>query len=121
VIASRSIASDPAPAVPAAEHRRGGRPDWLRFSFPTWWQYDVRRTLDYFRAAGDAPDPRLIRAWPRRSLWCARSSALTAPGYWRTPIPARCTSRMEDGDGLPSRWNTLRALRVLDGYDGSLR
>jgi hypothetical protein len=25
---------------------------------------------------------------------------------------------LEDGDGRPSRWNTLRALRVLDWYDG---
>jgi len=37
-------------------------PDWLRFSFPTWWHYDVLRGLDHFRAAGGAPDPRLAEA-----------------------------------------------------------
>ncbi len=31
-------------------------PDWLRFSFPTWWHYVVLRALDYFHAAGGAPD-----------------------------------------------------------------
>jgi len=25
---------------------------------------------------------------------------------------------MEDGEGTPSRWNTLRALRVLDWFGG---
>jgi hypothetical protein len=37
-------------------------PDWLRFSFPSWWYYDVLRALDYFRAAEDDPDPRLAQA-----------------------------------------------------------
>ena len=37
-------------------------PDWLLFSFPTWWHYDVLRALDYFRATGEAPDPRLAEA-----------------------------------------------------------
>ena len=31
-------------------------PDWLRFSSPTRWHYDVLRALEYFRAAGDPPD-----------------------------------------------------------------
>jgi nucleoside diphosphate kinase len=35
---------------------------WLQFSFPVRWHYDVLRALDYFRAAGDAPDPRLKEA-----------------------------------------------------------
>jgi hypothetical protein len=34
-------------------------PDWLRFSFPTRWHYDVLRALEYFRAAGDRPDERI--------------------------------------------------------------
>jgi hypothetical protein len=37
-------------------------PDWLCFSFPSWWYYDVLRALDYFRAAEDDPDPRLAQA-----------------------------------------------------------
>jgi len=34
-------------------------PAWLQFSFPTRWHYDVLRALEYFRAAGDPPDPRV--------------------------------------------------------------
>jgi hypothetical protein len=35
---------------------------WLQFSFPPRWRYDVLRALDYFRAAGDAPDSRIGEA-----------------------------------------------------------
>jgi len=37
-------------------------PDWLRFSFPTGWPYDVLRGLDYLRGAGVQPDERLAEA-----------------------------------------------------------
>ncbi len=37
-------------------------PDWLTFSFPTQWHDDVLRALDYFRAVGDPPDPRMAEA-----------------------------------------------------------
>lgn len=88
-------------------------PDWLRFSFPTWWRYDVLRALDHFRAAGGGPDPRLGEA-----VDLVRSKR-RPDGTW----PLENTHRgavhfdLEDGDGRPSRWNTLRALRVLDWYD----
>ncbi len=32
---------------------------WLRFSFPTFWHYDVLRGLDYLRNAGVKPDSRV--------------------------------------------------------------
>ncbi|MEI9975711.1 MAG: hypothetical protein WDO73_28815 [Ignavibacteriota bacterium] len=38
---------------------------WLRFSFPTFWHYDVLRGLDYLREAGIKPDGR--RAMPSKS------------------------------------------------------
>ena len=37
-------------------------PAWLEFTFPTRWHYDVLRALEYFRSAGDPPDPRLAEA-----------------------------------------------------------
>ncbi len=37
-------------------------PDWLRFSFPTWWHYDVLRGLDYLREVGEPPDERVAEA-----------------------------------------------------------
>lgn len=84
-------------------------PDWLRFSFPTWWHYDVLRALDYFRTTGAAPDARLAEA-----VALLRSKR-QPDGTWllENTHPGAVQLRMEDGDGQPSRWNTLRALRVL--------
>jgi hypothetical protein len=92
-------------------------PDWLRLSFPTWWHYDVLRALDYFRAAGGALDPRLAEA-----VAMLRSKQ-QPDGTWllENTHPGAVHFSMEDGDGQPSRWNTLRALRVLNWYDGNLR
>jgi hypothetical protein len=89
---------------------------WLRFSFPTWWHYDVLRGLDYFRATGDDPDPRLSEA-----IDLARSKR-QPDGTWllENTHPGGVHFPIEDGDGQPSRWNTLRALRVLNWYDRSI-
>jgi hypothetical protein len=90
-------------------------PDWLRFSFPTWWHYDVLWALDYFRAVGGTPDPRLTEA-----IDVLRSKQ-QPDGTWllEHTHPGAVHFSMEDGDGRPSRWNTLRALRVLNWYDAS--
>ncbi len=84
-------------------------PTWLAFSFPTRWHYDVLRGLEYFRAAGDRPDPRLAEA-----LDLLRSKR-QPDGTWllENTHPGRVHFPLEGGDGRPSRWNTLRALRVL--------
>lgn len=90
-------------------------PDWLRFSFPTHWHYDVLRGLDHLRAVGGAPDPRLAEA-----VDLLRSKR-REDGTWplENTHPGAVHFDLEDGDGAPSRWNTLRALRVLAWYDGS--
>ncbi|HEX5288001.1 MAG TPA: squalene cyclase [Streptosporangiaceae bacterium] len=90
-------------------------PAWLRFSFPTWWHYDVLWALDYFRAAGDPPDPRLAEAI---SVLRSREQP---DGTWllENTHPGAVHFPMEDGDGHPSRWNTLRALRVLHWHDAA--
>ncbi len=88
---------------------------WLRFSFPTFWHYDVLRGLDYLRDAGIQPDTRVREAvelvierrhqngrWPLNLLH-------------REQIPLH----METEIGSASRWNTLRALRVLRWYGDS--
>lgn len=86
--------------------------DWLRFSYPTRWFYDVLRGLDYFRAAGAAPDPRMAEAV---DLVRAKQQP---DGTWAlvNTHPGKVHFTLEDGDGNPSRWNTLRALRVLRWY-----
>jgi hypothetical protein len=84
-------------------------PAWLQFSFPTRWHYDVLRGLEYFRAAGDLPDPRLGEA-----VELLRSKQ-QPDGKWlvENTHPGAVHFALEDGEGRPSRWNTLRALRVL--------
>jgi len=82
---------------------------WLQFSFPTRWYYDVLRGLDYFRAVGGAPDPRLADAV------ALVESKRQPDGTWllENTHDGDVHFEMDDGDGRPSRWNTLRALRVL--------
>ncbi len=88
-------------------------PAWLQFSFPTRWHYDVLRGLEHFRAAGDPPDTRVDEAIDllrsKQQSDCTWLLENTHPGAVHFAL--------EDGDGRPSRWNTLRALRVLRWYE----
>ena len=84
-------------------------PAWTRFSFPTGWRYDVLRGLDYLRSAGVEPDERSAEAI---DLVEGRRDP---DGRWplENTHPGRVHFDMDEGDGKPSRWNTLRAMRVL--------
>lgn len=88
-------------------------PAWLQFSYPTRWHYDVLRGLEYFRAAGDPPDPRVEEA-----IALLRRKQ-QADGTWllENTHAGAVHFAVDDGDGRPSRWNTLRALRVLQWYE----
>jgi len=88
-------------------------PSWLQFSFPIRWHYDVLRALEYFRSVGTAPDPRLNEA-----IQLLRSKQ-QPDGSWLLENTHRggVHFELEDGDNKPSRWNTLRALRVLRWYE----
>jgi len=88
---------------------------WLCFSYPTRWFYDVLRGLDYFRAAGAAADQRLAEAVE------VVSSKQQPDGTWllENTHPGKVHFKLEDGDGRPSRWNTLHALRALRWFDRS--
>ena len=82
---------------------------FLTFAFPPRYAYDVLRSLDYFRAAGAPPDPRMedaVQIVERRrqpdGRWLldrAHAEAIAFP--------------LDESVGEPSQWNTLRALRVL--------
>jgi hypothetical protein len=87
-------------------------PDWTHFSFPTRWHYDVLWGLDYLRRAGVEPDERVAEAI---SLVEKKRDEY---GRWplENPHAGEVHFDMEDGAGKPSRWNTLRALRVLDWH-----
>jgi len=88
-------------------------PAFLQFSFPTRWHYDVLRALEYFRAVGDPPDRRVDEA-----MELLRSKQ-QRDGTWllENTHPGAVHFALEAGDGRPSRWNTLRALRVLRWYE----
>jgi hypothetical protein len=90
-------------------------PAWLQLSFPVRWHYDVLRGLEHFRNVGGRPDQRLEEAvalvrskQQRDGTWLLEN---THPGAVHFPL--------EGGDGTPSRWNTLRAMRVLRWYDAA--
>ncbi|MGZ4603753.1 MAG: hypothetical protein ACXWOT_06710 [Candidatus Limnocylindrales bacterium] len=84
-------------------------PSWLQSSFPHWYHYDILRALEYLRGAQVEPDERVAEAigvvegqrdpdgrWPLQNVHSGEAHV-----------------QMEDGEGRPSRWNTLRALRVF--------
>ena len=92
-------------------------PNYVEFSFPPRWHYDVLRALEHFRSTGEEPDPRVDEAVElvRRKqqpdgTWLLENTHAGAVHF-----------ALEGGDGAPSRWNTLRALRVLRWYDASPR
>ncbi len=88
-------------------------PAFLELAFPPRYHYDILRALDYFRAAGGPPDARVgdavhvvktkKQADGRWLLDRAYDEALALP--------------FNESAGEPSRWNTLRALRVLHWYE----
>jgi hypothetical protein len=86
---------------------------YLEFAFPYYWHYDVLRALDYFRRSGAHPEERMSEA-----IGIVRSKR-RPDGRWLLDRvhPGRVHFDLEDGVGAPSRWNTLRALRVLDWWE----
>lgn len=84
-------------------------PLWTKFAFPPLWHYDVLRALDYLRSAGVKGDARIEEAI---SLVMQRRQPA---GRWLLDVQHRNTlhTEMAGEVGQPSRWITLRALRVL--------
>jgi hypothetical protein len=91
-----------------ARDRKGGAA-WSSFAFPGWWHYDVLRGLDYLRDAGVTPDERVADA-----IELVRSKR-DRDGRWPLEAVYRGAMPVEIDGALagPSRWITLRALRVL--------
>lgn len=87
-------------------------PAWTQFSFPTGYHYDVLRGLEYLRRAGVTPDTRMDEAIE------LVASKRDAEGRWllENTHPDQLDSEPGVVEGEPSRWNTLRALRVMEWY-----
>lgn len=88
--------------------------DFLRLAYPGRWRYDILKALDYFQDSGAAWDERMapaikvIQAKRRKDLlWNLQAKH-----------PGQQHFEMEKA-GKPSRWNTLRALRVLKHFRAS--
>jgi hypothetical protein len=87
--------------------------NWTSFSFPPYWFYDILTALEYFwgfrmnKNHKLEPAIQLVRKkQTQQDVWLLGSRH-----------PGRTYIEMEKS-GEPSRWNTLRALRVLDWWDG---
>jgi hypothetical protein len=96
-------------------HRTGEviKPIFLRFSFPPRWHYDILRALDYFQAVNAPRDPRLGEA-----IDIVRSTRCE-DGRWTLQNCYKGKTYFElERLGGASRWNTLRALRVLKWWEG---
>jgi hypothetical protein len=85
---------------------------WTSFSFPPYWFYDVLTALDYFQRFGENKDNRIqagidlvVEKRNREDTW---NLGRKHPGrtYFEMERPRE-----------PSRWNTLRALRVLKWWN----
>ena len=83
-----------------------------RFSFPPRWHYDILRGLDYFQNSRAKPDSR-----DEEAVALIRKKQ-TKDGVWQLQNrhPGKTFFEMEK-PGEPSRWNTLRALRVLRWFE----
>ncbi|ADB31351.1 conserved hypothetical protein [Kribbella flavida DSM 17836] len=94
------------------ERDRKGGTSWTQFAFPAWWHYDVLRGLEYLRTTGTNPDPRAAEAVD------LVTSHRDSTGRWplQTRYPGTMPVDLTEQVGHPSRWNTLRALRVLRWY-----
>jgi hypothetical protein len=99
-------------------HRTGEiiKPIFIRFSYPPRWHYDILRALDYFQAVNAPRDPRLADA-----IGIVESSR-HEDGRWPLQNSYKGKTYFElERLGAPSRWNTLRALRVLKWWEKSRR
>jgi hypothetical protein len=90
---------------------------FLEFAFPPRYHYDILRALDYFRTADVRPDPRMSEAVH------VIESRRQPDGRWLLDRAYDEALAVPVGEpvGEPSRWNTLRALRVLRWYEDANR
>lgn len=84
---------------------------FLMLSYPSRWKYDILRALEHFQACGAPYDPRLEDALE------VLKQKRRKDGTWpvQAKHPGQTHFEMEKTGG-PSRWNTLRSMRVLMAY-----
>lgn len=87
-------------------------PGMLHLAFPTRWRYDILRAFEYFRKAEVSYDARM------QDALAVVSKKRTSDGRWKLPAhyPGTAVHFEMEPAGKVSRWNTLRAMRVLDHF-----
>jgi hypothetical protein len=98
-------------------HRTGNpiKPEFTRLSYPSRWRYDILRALDYFQYARIKYDKRINDAL--NVLLYKKNDN----GKWLLQAHHKGQVHFDmEKVGVPSRWNTLRALRVLKFYSDSM-
>lgn len=88
--------------------------EFFRFCFPVRWKYDILRCLDSFRAMGiPGGAQRDVRLDEALEIVQRRGGP---EGRWKAASQPGATYFVVERNGSPSRWNTLRALRVLEHF-----
>ena len=90
------------------------QPRWFYLAFPNGWHYDVLRVLDYLRDAAVTPDERTAESVG------ILDSKRDADGRWplEHAFHDELLADFGETEDQPSRWITLRALRVLRWSEG---
>jgi len=87
--------------------------EFIEFAFPPRYHYDLLRGLDYFRSAGSLPDARMADAVDILKKKRQPDGRWLLDATHREALPLK----LDESVNQPSRWNTLRALRVLRWYE----
>jgi hypothetical protein len=90
-------------------------PEFLELAFPPRYHYDILRALDYFRAAGRQTDPRMTEAVQLIERKRQPDGRWLLDNSYTESLALPLTESI----GQPSRWNTLRALRVLRWFNAA--
>ncbi len=109
-VADLLLSVDPATAdYPAGYSDKPSR-SWFRFGFPVFYVTDVLQTVEALTEAGYGSDPRLAAAY---DLILSKQDK---NGCWKLEYHYKGKTFADiEEPGKPSKWVTLRALRVLKG------
>jgi hypothetical protein len=81
--------------------------NFLKLTYPSRWRYDILRAMDYFQYAGIEWDSRMSAAVD----YLAKKQQNDGTWNMQASHPGQVHFIMEEA-GKPSRWNTLRMLRM---------
>jgi len=87
------------------------RDEFFKYYFPIRWKYDILRCLDLFQKYNIKYDNRMNEALEKIEKSCNKK------GKWKAYSQAGKTYFVMEKQGTESKWNTLRALRVLKHYN----